>query len=617
MRCANQLIVEIESLGENKNNLRRLIEQLSTPIGVIPFIGAGMSIPFGFQGWTEFLLSLASSPTLKSQLKRYIRAGRYEEAAGELCEALGNRGFHDAIENEYGDHKLQDKSLVGAASHLPELVTGPIITTNFDHVLERVFSRASRPFEHVVSGAKADMVAKALHQNRRFLLKIHGDVDDRTDRILTQTDYQKHYCSIPAEQVDFSLPLPRLLQQMTMSRPLFFIGCSLSHDRTVTVLKKVAADFPAIAHYAIVEFPSSRAQYLKQQRHLSKHSIRPVWYTRGRHDLITSLLKYLIEQANGSDSRWRTSVATDLPRSRTSFIGRQKMIVETKQLLSRTTLLTLTGSPGCGKTRLAFQIAEESKSQYHDGVFTIELAALSKSSLLPETIASNLGLREDVTHSVTDTLIGYLREKSLLLVIDNCEHLLADCAILITEILQKCSRVRILTTSREPLHVLGEIELDVPPLTFPPLSSPIIETNALMDYEAIQLFVERASFTSQTFTLTEQNGQFVAQICQRLDGIPLAIELAAAHVKTLTTQQISEELDNRFVILQADDPTVLRRNKQMKAAIDWSYGLLSKPEKTLFRRLSIFMGGRHCGDFNSQATFTVDRQVYVSRGRTA
>lgn len=582
---------EIESIRGNRENIDRLIQQLDTPLGVIPFIGAGLSIPFGFPGWGSFLLCRANSSALRKRIKGCIRGGDYEEAAEILWEELQNRGFQDAIDSIFGDHQLQGKQLKGAISYLPRLCSGPAITTNFDHLLEKIFQAAGCPFEYVVWGAKVDMITKALHQNRPFLLKIHGDVEDRTDRILTRNDYQRHYGDPGGRSVDFSLPLPRLLQQMMMSRPLLFIGCSLSQDRTVAVLKRVAMDFPAVAHYAILEKAASIARHVEQQRYLSEHNIRPIWFPTGRFDLIESLLAYLAKHVRQRQPRGAsTSSGFSLPTSQTSFIGRESLLIEAGRLLPRTGLLTLTGSPGCGKTRLALKIAENSKAQYADGVWFVDLTLLSHPSSVPQTVASVLGLKEEPARPINETLFEYLSSKSLLLLIDNCEHVLTACAALISELLRACINVRVIATSQEPLHISGEVEFDVPPLTYPSTEE-LPTLDSLAGYEAIQLFVERASFISQKFRLSEANALVLAQICERLDGIPLAIELAAAQVKALAPAQIVKEMDNRFLVLQANDPTALPRKKRLKSAIDWSYGLLSKSEKVLFRRLSLFRGG--------------------------
>lgn len=303
MTPLDQLISRIGNSHDNQANLRRLTDQLRTQIGVIPFVGAGLSIPFDFPGWSGFLLSLAQSAGIEAQVRRCIGAGEYEEAAEVLLLALNRRAFDDAIEDAFGDHKLRNKQLRGsAASLLPKIATGPAITTNFDHVLEEVFRTAGCPFERVVWGAKAGMATKAFHNNRRFLLKMHGDVDDTTDRILTATEYHnqygdiEQYGTITASGHDPTPHLPRLLQQWLLSRPLLFIGCGLNQDRILKILRKVITIYPDLAHYAIVERPISDVASRERASFLSSHGIRPIWYPQGQHGLVESILNYLVEQ---------------------------------------------------------------------------------------------------------------------------------------------------------------------------------------------------------------------------------------------------------------------------------------------------------------------------------
>lgn len=290
------LLANIESIEDNKDNLRRLIQQLETPLGVILFVGAGLSIPFGFPGWSDFLVQQARRAGIEDKIRQRLQAGEYEEAAGDLLQARGHQAFHDAIDGAFGVHKIQETQLQGAVSLLPRLAKGPVITTNFDHVLEQVFQEAGYPFEHVVWGVKADLATRALHENRRFLLKIHGDVEDSTDRILTRADYERWYGLSNSSDIDFSLPLPRLLQQMLIGRPLLFVGCSLRTDRTIAVLERTSEHFRSIAHYAIVEQPESRPQFLDRSRFLSNRNIRPIWYPGGQHNVLEPLLAYLVRE---------------------------------------------------------------------------------------------------------------------------------------------------------------------------------------------------------------------------------------------------------------------------------------------------------------------------------
>jgi predicted ATPase/DNA-binding SARP family transcriptional activator len=281
--------------------------------------------------------------------------------------------------------------------------------------------------------------------------------------------------------------------------------------------------------------------------------------------------------------------AHNLPVQLTRFVGREGEITEVKRLLTTARLLTLTGAGGCGKTRLALQVAVELVEEYADGIWLVELAALSDPSLLAQTVASALGVREEAGRSLTEALTDTLRGRSLLLVFDNCEHLLPACAELADRLLRACPHLRILATSREGLGLLGEQTYRVPPLSVPgPGQLPSLER--LQEFEAVGLFVDRAVLWQPTFTLTSTNAPAVVQICQRLDGIPLAIELAAARVKALPVEKLSERLDHRFRLLTGGSRTALPRHQTLQALIDWSYELLTEPERLLLRRLSVFAG---------------------------
>ena len=280
----------------------------------------------------------------------------------------------------------------------------------------------------------------------------------------------------------------------------------------------------------------------------------------------------------------------NLPRQLTSFIGREREIAEVKRLLSTTSLLMLTGSGGCGKTRLALQVAADLVDAYPDGVWLAELAALEDPGFLLHTVASALSLREVPGRELRATLLDYLRTKKLLLVLDNCEHLLPACAEMAETFVRSCPGLRILATSREPLGVLGELVWRVPSLSLPE-TRPEPRVEHQMQYEAVRLFVERASAVQPAFTLTPQNASGVAAVCRRLDGIPLAIELAAARMRALSVDQIAVRLDERFSLLTGGGRTALPRHQTLRGTLDWSYDLLSPKERSLLRRLSVFAGG--------------------------
>jgi predicted ATPase/DNA-binding CsgD family transcriptional regulator len=284
------------------------------------------------------------------------------------------------------------------------------------------------------------------------------------------------------------------------------------------------------------------------------------------------------------------TMPNNLPGELTSFVGRRTELDQIGDSLQRARLLTLTGAGGCGKTRLALQAAADSLDHHPDGVWWVELARLEDPALLPAAVISTLKLREVPGQPLLDTLIEHLRERRTLLVLDNCEHLLAACAQLTDALLRGCPSLTILATSRAPLGVPGEITWRVPSMSLPaePPREPI---ETLRQSDAVALFIDRATHVRPNFTITAANAPAVAQICYDLDGIPLAIELAAARVWMLTAEQIARALSDRFHLLTGGARTVLPRHQTLEASLDWSHELLSDGERILLRRLSVFAGG--------------------------
>jgi predicted ATPase/DNA-binding SARP family transcriptional activator len=280
----------------------------------------------------------------------------------------------------------------------------------------------------------------------------------------------------------------------------------------------------------------------------------------------------------------------NIPIPLTSFIGREVELKEVADLFSKSRLVTLTGSGGVGKTRLAIQVVAEVLNMFPDGVWFLDLAPLSDPTLVPNTLAAMLGLRESRELPITDLLINYFRSRTALVIFDNCEHLIGPCAQLINSLLTSCEHLSILATSREALRVSGEIPFRVPSLEIPK-SDIEFAIDEISSLESVKLFAERAAVASPGFAIGPQILLVIAQICQRLDGIPLAIELAAARTNMLTVEQISKRLDDRFNLLTGGSRTDLPRHQTLRATIEWSYDLLSEKERLLFRCLAVFVGG--------------------------
>jgi predicted ATPase/transcriptional regulator with XRE-family HTH domain len=280
----------------------------------------------------------------------------------------------------------------------------------------------------------------------------------------------------------------------------------------------------------------------------------------------------------------------NLPAPLTSFIGRERAVADLRTRLGGVRLLTLTGAGGCGKTRLALEVATGLLDRCPDGVWLVELAGLADPALVPQAVAAAVGVRELPGRDLAGALLAALPGQRLLLVLDNCEHLLEACARLVDALLRSCPALRVLATSREALGVAGEVAWRVPSLAIP---DPAVGTPpaALGQYEAVRLFVERAGAARPAFALTERNAPAVARICARLDGLPLALELAAARVTALSAEQLAARLDDRFHLLTGGGRAALPRQRTLRATIAWSHDLLSPPERALFARLAAFAGG--------------------------
>jgi predicted ATPase/DNA-binding SARP family transcriptional activator len=378
------------------------------------------------------------------------------------------------------------------------------------------------------------------------------------------------------------------------------------HGPAIEALRKAAAEEPTFeeAHAGLMRLYALSDQLgeaLSQYEHLRGalsriHGTEPGETTQRLREDIAAGRFSADRQQLGSPEQPPVAGKHNLPAARTSFVGRKQEILEIKRELAMTRLLTLTGAGGSGKSRLALEVAKELVGSYPDGKWLVELAGLSEGALVPQALAATLGVQEEPDRSLTNTLIDFLREKKVLLILDNCEHLIDAAVRLSSTFLDSCPHLTMMATSREPLSVASEIERAVPALSVPNMTRQIT-VEELEGYESVRLFAERALFVERTlygssgFALASDNTRAVAEICSRLEGIPLAIELAAAWVGTLSVEQISERLKDSLRILKSGSRTITPRQRTLRGAMDWSYDLLGEPEQILFRRLSVFAGG--------------------------
>jgi predicted ATPase/class 3 adenylate cyclase len=319
-------------------------------------------------------------------------------------------------------------------------------------------------------------------------------------------------------------------------------------------------------------------------RDLGRHRLKDLALPEHIYQLVAAPLRESFPPLRSLDN-----LSNNLPPQLTSFVGREGTVAQIKILLEQHALVTLVGTGGAGKTRCAIQVGAELLDGSGDGVWLAELAPISEPSLVCGVVARSLGVPEAPNHPIIDTLLDYLKTKRLLLIIDNCEHVIDEARRLIAAVLHSCPDVIVLATSREALNIEGEQLFHMPSLSTPSAHEQL-SRERLLAFGAPLLFMDRALAADERFTVTDDNAANIVEICRRLDGIPLAIELAAARVKVLSPKQLGEKLNERFRILTGGDRSALPRHQTMRALIDWSYELLSENERRLFRQLSIFAG---------------------------
>ncbi|MDQ3279925.1 MAG: SIR2 family protein [Acidobacteriota bacterium] len=287
-----EVLDQLVPLFENRINLKKL--STVSEQRLVPFVGAGLSVPFGFPGWTTFLSDAAAKAGVSDEVSELFVAGDYEGACACIAGRLGRAVFENLVEDAFG--RPPDDVPLAAVAVLPRIARGPVITTNFDHVLETVYRNSGHPFEQVLWGARSSAVASTLYDNNHYLLKIHGDVTDRTDRVFTKSDYLAQYGSEDPDSFDYALPLPAALRRMFTTRSILFLGCSLQHDRTTHLLESLAADDHEIPlHFAVIEMPSNTAAAQERLRVLSESNILPIVYRTSFHDDVRAILEALTE----------------------------------------------------------------------------------------------------------------------------------------------------------------------------------------------------------------------------------------------------------------------------------------------------------------------------------
>ncbi|MFT3817148.1 MAG: tetratricopeptide repeat protein [Rubrivivax sp.] len=436
--------------------------------------------------------------------------------------------------------------------------------------------------------ARHDAVSRqAVQAHRGLLVKstgdgIHAVFDDAADAVHAVLALQQAFAQ-PAAADGLALRVRAGLHSGPCERrDGDFYGPTL--NRAARIMN-AAHGGQALLSSTVVQQLAGRLPEQAALRDLGSVRLRDLAQPERVHQLLHPALR-----AQFPPLRSLEATPNNLAQQLNSYVGREQQGRELRELLARSRLLTLLGMGGIGKSRLSVQVGAELLDEYPDGVWLVELAPLADPLLVPQALASVLGVKEDAGRSVLDALLAHVRDKTLLVILDNCEHLVHACADLAKRLLQAGAGVKLLASSRDALQVAGETIYQVPTLDVPAAGA-AGDLQALGQHEAVRLFVDRASAVQPGFRLEAGNAAAVAEICRRLDGIPLALELAAARTRALSAQAIAARLNDRFRLLVSGDQTVLPRQRTLRALIDWSHELLSEPERMLFQRLAVFAGG--------------------------
>ncbi len=504
--------------------------------------------------YSELLDSLASTPTERSKiLTTYFEPNAKEREQAKKLPSPAHR----AIAN-----------LISAG------IIKVIITTNFDRLLEKALSDININPRVATSTHDINGLPSLVHMERPLIIKVNGDYLDT--RIKNTPEELRHY----------EPEMNSLLQKIFSEYGLIISGWSGRYDTALIECYRSSINKKLSTFWVDPSGLSGGVRDLLE--------LRDGTYIKATSDEFFPNLaeKLSVDEntnINTSTNRPKSDTPNNLPDGLSTFVGREKEITEITAILKKDRLVTFLGTGGSGKTRLSIEVAREHLDQFSFGVWFSDLSQVKDATQIIQTIAGTMGIKEEPGKPLTESIQESIKEENVLLVLDNCEQIASGIADIVEEFLDHCPNLKIVTTSREALEVDGEKLWFIPSMPLPKKTQDDI--SSIMKFAGIKLFVERAKAVSPDFKLTEENAKDVISICQRLDGLPLAIELAAARIKVLSPSQIDEKLNKRFKLLTKGARTATDRQKTLRGAIDWSYDLLSVDEKTLFNRVSVFTGG--------------------------
>jgi len=589
-----ELLEFLGDLPDNDINLPVLAQQMATGTGVVPFVGAGISAPYKFPQWGAFIRDMAKRAGVEAEIERHLDALEYEEAAELLQQRMHSR-FQDLIAHYFGDQVLEGVEFRGAAALVPHIAIGPVITTNFDRLLENVFEKAGCPFPVTVWHDRVDAAIQSLSQNGLLLLKLHGDWQFPGERVLTLSEYRAHYGKSKTK-INFHLPIPHVLELM-VTRPMLFLGCSLKQDRTGQMVRQLADRNPAFRHFAILEYPENEEKYRERIDELSLANIRPIWYPQKQHEKIEQILAYLAEKVPEPLRLVKAKAPKTLPAGKSTFIGRKTEQKDLRERILKYRLVTVVGAPGAGKTRLTLEVARALETEF-SACWFVSLSQLPDAGAIPQRIAHVMQLKGQIGKDLMEVVSAALNPGRQLLILDNCETAIEECGRLANKLCTDCPDLHLALTSRIDLGntVLAGTEhvYRVPPLELPdPERLPSLET--LAEIDSVELLLERASERSD-FHLTEANALKVAKLCRRLDGIPLALELVAAQLDMLSLDSVLDHWGDHLDYESTVGVGPQQQAATLRKTIRLSYDLLGRDQNgerlcVLFRRLAVFHRG--------------------------